>query len=382
MKKLIKKPKLVISSGLAAALFFTSPLSTFAGTFNSNGATAVPVSLSIDPSISTNYTVAIPASITMSEDDGNYLRGSGTVTVSGTFPVNKAVIVRPFNASVDNEGVITDASAAEGASLVSATTTANLNALAEEQLEDMGYTDEDEWLEEQGETAAQNLGYASLEEWRNDDDWEDEEIDSRIKSYLDWYNYNDLIFTDGAGNEVRGGFWAENLRYNSWFFDDYDTYFETDLNRNNTASSTVGAIVSKYVGDGDYTAYLGFSFGLVNREAGGGNSGGGSGSGGGGGAENVWTDILTNAWYGTNTVSCFENGDGDMILFLMMNPAVNGTTITYTIDSNAVTPTYSDINGDGNYIARFNVNDLASGSHTVTVSAEGFDPVTKSFTKP
>lgn len=76
----------------------------------------------------------------------------------------------------------------------------------------------------------------------------------------------------------------------------------------------------------------------------------------------------------------YDEETGNQILYALLLKDLDGKTVTYTIDSTQVTPTNSFVNGDGAFVTWFDASGLSKGEHTMTVTAEGFETSTATFT--
>ena len=66
-------------------------------------------------------------------------------------------------------------------------------------------------------------------------------------------------------------------------------------------------------------------------------------------------------------------------LYAIMNPKLEGLDVSYSIDGISVIPTRSFVNGDGVFVAWFDVSSLGQSEHTLTVFANGFETENKTF---
>ena len=141
-----KTKRIMTAMAVAAAMMMALPGVAYASEFSSDGSTAVPV----NASISSSYTVSLPASFTltkqMSEADIDEMydqivenaraqgadeetiasfekerkklkavySANGNVGVKGNFPTDKAVVVVAYDGAVDENGVLTEEAIANG----------------------------------------------------------------------------------------------------------------------------------------------------------------------------------------------------------------------------------------------------------------------------
>ena len=68
--------------------------------------------------------------------------------------------------------------------------------------------------------------------------------------------------------------------------------------------------------------------------------------------------------------------DGKLVVYVALNPSLEGKEVVFTIDGNNAEVINSFVNGDGVFINWLSAEGLAAGEHTITVTAEGFDTYT------
>lgn len=71
----------------------------------------------------------------------------------------------------------------------------------------------------------------------------------------------------------------------------------------------------------------------------------------------------------------------DNRVYVKMIPQLSTLNVTYTIDGVEVTPYNSFLNGDNVFTVWIKDDSLSKGTHTLVVSAEGYEPETITFTK-
>lgn len=71
----------------------------------------------------------------------------------------------------------------------------------------------------------------------------------------------------------------------------------------------------------------------------------------------------------------------DKRIYVKMIPQLSTLDVTYTLDGVEVTPYNSFLNGDNVFTVWIKDDGLSKGTHTLVVSAEGYDPETITFTK-
>ncbi len=127
----MKKQKRIPIFALSLILLAGSSFPAYATqTLTEDGSVNIPLTAVIE----SNYSVSIPAALTLTagteEADGTPFNGTVTVGVKGNISPGKAVVVLPREGVVEG-GVLTEASKTAGESAVDAVTTETLNALTD-----------------------------------------------------------------------------------------------------------------------------------------------------------------------------------------------------------------------------------------------------------